>query len=189
MSPTLADWFVFVCAALLRIGRKRFWVADAAQRRAELVPCLGTRRLISSSQHVRFNEENHYNHARLAAMNCAEQRSFLRDSMRATSPRPLAIVPEISTIDELRDASASDDSSRDVLHGQSSYKPTDERHAMDKSAKKFFQQILETPSPSGYEQPVQEIVRQVRRRFRRRGPHRSARQRDRRVAIRTRRCA
>lgn len=30
---------------------------------------------------------------------------------------------------------------------------------MDKSAKKFFQQILETPSPSGYEQPVQEIVR------------------------------
>jgi endoglucanase len=30
---------------------------------------------------------------------------------------------------------------------------------MDQSAKKFFQQILETPSPSGYEQPVQEIVR------------------------------
>ncbi len=30
---------------------------------------------------------------------------------------------------------------------------------MDKIAKKFFQQILETPSPSGYEQPVQEIVR------------------------------
>jgi len=30
---------------------------------------------------------------------------------------------------------------------------------MDKAAKKFFQQILETPSPSGYEQPVQEIVR------------------------------
>jgi tetrahedral aminopeptidase len=30
---------------------------------------------------------------------------------------------------------------------------------MDKSAKKFFQQILETPSPSGYEQPVQELVR------------------------------
>ena len=36
--------------------------------------------------------------------------------------------------------------------------PTIDR-AMDKSAKKFFQQILETPSPSGYEQPVQEIVR------------------------------
>ena len=30
---------------------------------------------------------------------------------------------------------------------------------MDKSAKAFFQQILETPSPSGYEQPVQELVR------------------------------
>ena len=30
---------------------------------------------------------------------------------------------------------------------------------MDKSAKRFFQEILETPSPSGYEQPVQEIVR------------------------------
>jgi endoglucanase len=30
---------------------------------------------------------------------------------------------------------------------------------MDTSAKKFFTDILETPSPSGYEQPVQEIVR------------------------------
>jgi len=30
---------------------------------------------------------------------------------------------------------------------------------MDRSAKKFFKEILETPSPSGYEQPVQEIVR------------------------------
>ena len=30
---------------------------------------------------------------------------------------------------------------------------------MDQEAKKFFQQILETPSPSGYESPVQEIVR------------------------------
>jgi endoglucanase len=30
---------------------------------------------------------------------------------------------------------------------------------MDQSAKKFFQEILETPSPSGYEQPVQDIVR------------------------------
>jgi len=30
---------------------------------------------------------------------------------------------------------------------------------MDHSAKKFFTDILETPSPSGYEQPVQEIVR------------------------------
>src|SRR6187551_3354238 len=30
---------------------------------------------------------------------------------------------------------------------------------MDPAAKKFFQQILETPSPSGYEQPVQDIVR------------------------------
>ena len=30
---------------------------------------------------------------------------------------------------------------------------------METAAKKFFQDILETPSPSGYEQPVQEIVR------------------------------
>jgi endoglucanase len=30
---------------------------------------------------------------------------------------------------------------------------------MDRSAKKFLKEILETPSPSGYEQPVQEIVR------------------------------
>jgi putative aminopeptidase FrvX len=30
---------------------------------------------------------------------------------------------------------------------------------MDASAKTFFQQILETPSPSGYEQPVQNLVR------------------------------
>ncbi len=30
---------------------------------------------------------------------------------------------------------------------------------MDASAKKFFQEILETPSPSGYEQPVQDVVR------------------------------
>ena len=30
---------------------------------------------------------------------------------------------------------------------------------MDTSAKKFFQTILETPSPSGYEQPVQNLVR------------------------------
>ncbi|MEX2316969.1 MAG: M42 family metallopeptidase [Pirellulales bacterium] len=30
---------------------------------------------------------------------------------------------------------------------------------MERSAKKFFKEILETPSPSGYEQPVQDIVR------------------------------
>jgi endoglucanase len=30
---------------------------------------------------------------------------------------------------------------------------------MERSAKKFFKDILETPSPSGYEQPVQDIVR------------------------------
>jgi len=30
---------------------------------------------------------------------------------------------------------------------------------MQAEAKKFFQQILETPSPSGYEQPVQDVVR------------------------------
>ena len=31
---------------------------------------------------------------------------------------------------------------------------------MDQSAKKFFQQVLETPSPSGYEEPVQRLVRE-----------------------------
>src|SRR5690606_19619911 len=31
---------------------------------------------------------------------------------------------------------------------------------MEASAKEFFQRILETPSPSGYEQPVQAIVRE-----------------------------
>ncbi|RIK71481.1 MAG: hydrolase [Planctomycetota bacterium] len=31
---------------------------------------------------------------------------------------------------------------------------------MDDAAKKFFQQVLETPSPSGYEEPVQRIVRE-----------------------------
>ena len=31
---------------------------------------------------------------------------------------------------------------------------------IERAAKKFFKDILETPSPSGYEQPVQEIVRQ-----------------------------
>jgi endoglucanase len=30
---------------------------------------------------------------------------------------------------------------------------------MERTAKKFFQEILETPSPSGYEQPVQKLVR------------------------------
>src|SRR5688572_16524207 len=30
---------------------------------------------------------------------------------------------------------------------------------MDRSAKKFFKDVLETPSPSGYEQPVQQFVR------------------------------
>ena len=36
---------------------------------------------------------------------------------------------------------------------------------MDPSAKKFFQQILETPSPSGYEEPVQRIVRKYAEKF------------------------
>jgi endoglucanase len=36
---------------------------------------------------------------------------------------------------------------------------------MDAPAKKFFQQVLETPSPSGYEQPVQEIVRKYAGKF------------------------
>ncbi len=36
---------------------------------------------------------------------------------------------------------------------------------MDSAAKQFLQQILETPSPSGYEQPVQAIVRDYVSRF------------------------
>ncbi len=36
---------------------------------------------------------------------------------------------------------------------------------MDPAAKEFFKQILETPSPSGYEQPVQEIVRKYAESF------------------------
>jgi putative aminopeptidase FrvX len=36
---------------------------------------------------------------------------------------------------------------------------------MEPSAKKFFQNILETPSPSGYEQPVQQIVREYAKSF------------------------
>jgi endoglucanase len=36
---------------------------------------------------------------------------------------------------------------------------------MDATAKKFFQQILETPSPSGYEEPVQRIVREYAGKF------------------------
>ena len=31
---------------------------------------------------------------------------------------------------------------------------------MDQQALEFFKRILETPSPSGYEQPVQQIVRE-----------------------------
>jgi tetrahedral aminopeptidase len=36
---------------------------------------------------------------------------------------------------------------------------------MDPTAKKFFQQVLETPSPSGYEEPVQRIVREYAGKF------------------------
>jgi endoglucanase len=36
---------------------------------------------------------------------------------------------------------------------------------MDANAKKFFQQVLETPSPSGYEEPVQRIVRDYAGKF------------------------
>ncbi len=36
---------------------------------------------------------------------------------------------------------------------------------MEASAKKFFQSILETPSPSGYEQPVQRLVRSYAEEF------------------------
>ena len=31
---------------------------------------------------------------------------------------------------------------------------------MDSAALEFFKKLLETPSPSGYERPVQEVVRQ-----------------------------
>lgn len=41
---------------------------------------------------------------------------------------------------------------------------TDNRH-MEPSAKKFFQAILETPSPSGYEEPVQRLVRDYAEKF------------------------
>jgi endoglucanase len=36
---------------------------------------------------------------------------------------------------------------------------------MDQVAQKFFQQLLETPSPSGYEEPVQRIVREYAGKF------------------------
>jgi endoglucanase len=36
---------------------------------------------------------------------------------------------------------------------------------MEPAAKKFFQQVLETPSPSGYEEPVQRIVREYAGKF------------------------
>jgi putative aminopeptidase FrvX len=36
---------------------------------------------------------------------------------------------------------------------------------MEASAKKFFQQVLETPSPSGYEEPVQRVVREYAGKF------------------------
>jgi endoglucanase len=36
---------------------------------------------------------------------------------------------------------------------------------MESSAKKFFQQVLETPSPSGYEEPVQRVVRDYAGKF------------------------
>lgn len=36
---------------------------------------------------------------------------------------------------------------------------------MDETAKKFLQQVLETPSPSGYEEPVQRIVREYAKGF------------------------
>jgi endoglucanase len=36
---------------------------------------------------------------------------------------------------------------------------------MDANAKRFFQRVLETPSPSGFEQPVQEIVRRYASEF------------------------
>lgn len=36
---------------------------------------------------------------------------------------------------------------------------------MDDQAKKFFEELLETPSPSGFEQPVQECVRKYAKKF------------------------
>ena len=59
---------------------------------------------------------------------------------------------------------------------------------MDAVARDFFKRILETPSPSGYERPVQEIVRAYVADFADEVTHRPARQRDRRARIPTRRC-
>ena len=36
---------------------------------------------------------------------------------------------------------------------------------MESSAKEFFVRLLETPGPSGYEQPVQRIVREYAQAF------------------------
>ena len=47
----------------------------------------------------------------------------------------------------------------------------------------FFKRLLETPSPSGFEQPVQKIVREYVAGFADEVEHRSARQRDRRREI------
>ena len=51
---------------------------------------------------------------------------------------------------------------------------------MDAKPLDFLQALLATPSPSGYEQPIQAVVRQVRGRICRRSAERSARQPDRR---------
>ena len=50
---------------------------------------------------------------------------------------------------------------------------------MEPNALDFFETLLETPSPSGYESTVQQVVRDYVTRLRRRGPHRPARQRNR----------
>jgi tetrahedral aminopeptidase len=49
---------------------------------------------------------------------------------------------------------------------------------MDAAAREFFIRLLETPSPSGYERPVQELVRDYVRSFAD-SVDRFARQRDR----------
>jgi hypothetical protein len=42
---------------------------------------------------------------------------------------------------------------------QATERTANKRYIMDSAALDFFKKILETPSPSGYEKPVQDVVR------------------------------
>ena len=50
---------------------------------------------------------------------------------------------------------------------------------MDSRANDFLQTLLNTPSPSGYERPIQDVVRGIRRRLCGQSDHRLARERHR----------